>query len=285
MIATRRQDRLSAWLARLREYGWVAPANIDTSSVLSTIEPPLMLNEMPREVSKAQIQRALFELGITLNLSQGNATQNEIMQRLALLSLDEMQNIHDQLQERFAKRVSSITEMVLAFLIPIYIWQSLMIEEINTHIASQVILGSRGKHGKHKNEMDSRASFQLWFLQRFGDYLAFSAATSVPLSESKTVSRAISYGGTGRAAYYYTLERNLQDILTDGAEGYIVQYVAMDDPRTCNPCHDAQGYYLPTDGPYPGEVCLGQAYCRCKRVLIFDPYTYRMLLDKKRSAN
>lgn len=282
MIAANKSERLASWIARLYDYGWAAPANIDVSIALSRVEPPLMLKEMPQNLTDEHIRRALFELGIVMKLTSAQKTQSDILERLALLRLDEMYEIHEEIHDRFIKRVSSITNTMLALLIPIYIWQMLMIDEIASHIAAQTILGSRGKYSSYKNYMNNKMQFQLWFIQRFGDYLAYAFSTGTPASEPRTINRAASYGGTGRAAFYQTLEKHLKDILTDGTEGYIVQYVAKDDPRTCQPCHDAQGYYLPTHGPYPGEVCLGQAFCRCTRVIIYDPYTYRIIVEEQK---
>ena len=80
------------------------------------------------------------------------------------------------------------------------------------------------------------------------------------------------YSGGGRALFFEAWETSA------GYEaGWVVRYEAVDDSATCSPCRLAEGYYLPGDGPYPGEVCLGGGACRCARWPVFDETLYRQL--------
>lgn len=55
--------------------------------------------------------------------------------------------------------------------------------------------------------------------------------------------------------------------------GWIVDYIARDDPATCDPCSEAAaaGPYLPGAGPMPGEICEGGGNCRCIRIPRWSP--------------
>jgi hypothetical protein len=73
------------------------------------------------------------------------------------------------------------------------------------------------------------------------------------------------YAGAGRALWYRIAE-------ADAADGWVVDYISVDDSGTCSPCINAEanGPYLFGEGPYPGEVCLGRGRCRCQRQPRFD---------------
>ena len=91
--------------------------------------------------------------------------------------------------------------------------------------------------------------------------------------------RAAQYGGIGRAIYFMSYEALGLPRQGDGsAPGVVIRYVAIDDAGTCSPCHNAQGYYLPGQGPYPGQICLGRHHCRCRRETLYDPAMYFSLL-------
>lgn len=76
------------------------------------------------------------------------------------------------------------------------------------------------------------------------------------------------------------LVRRKQLTLESGAEaGYVVDYRAVDDRGTCDPCLQAEqnGPYLANEGPMPAAVCLGRGRCRCRRELVYDPAAYARL--------
>lgn len=128
---------------------------------------------------------------------------------------------------------------------------------------------------------------QAAYLQRFADQLsAGRLAAAVEDDDRRGVlalwaawgaaylaRRAASYSGVGRGVFFAALEGS-------GAEagpGWVIRYEARDDDRTCSRCADAQGYYLPGDGPMPGEICYGGGACRCERIAVYDPAMYAQL--------
>ena len=115
---------------------------------------------------------------------------------------------------------------------------------------------------------------QAAYVSRFADDVAIRALRGKPMSAGEMGARAALYAGAAYGLYFYAHEA------TEGAgrEGYVSKYAARDDRNTCTRCHAAEGYYLPTDGPYPGSVCLGRSRCRCVRTLEYNPAEYRRLM-------
>lgn len=91
-------------------------------------------------------------------------------------------------------------------------------------------------------------------------------------SEAAIGARLELYSGAGRAEWF----RGSED---DADDGEVVDYEALDDVSTCHPCLFAEerGPYLPGQGPFPGEVCLGRGRCRCVRRKRSDPRARREL--------
>lgn len=127
---------------------------------------------------------------------------------------------------------------------------------------------------------------QAAYLQRFADQLAalrlYRAmpaarrdATGPGLAEwtaAYIAHRLASYSGAARGLFFAASEGGAAY-----GPGWIVRYIARDDDRTCSACYDAQGYYLPGEGPMPGDVCYGGGACRCRREAIYDPARYAAL--------
>lgn len=94
-------------------------------------------------------------------------------------------------------------------------------------------------------------------------------------SPEKRAERAKLYTGNARGALFRIMEG-----LSTVMEGWVSHYVAKGDKNTCQACMRAQGWYLPTRGPFPGQVCRGRARCRCIRTLVFDPARYKLLTSR-----
>lgn len=92
--------------------------------------------------------------------------------------------------------------------------------------------------------------------------------------EGYVANRSKLYSGAGRALWFQLSEES-------AATGWVVDYVAVDDKGTCEPCHAAEreGPYLPTYGPMPGAVCKGRGRCRCTRELRYDFQMWQLLVD------
>lgn len=113
------------------------------------------------------------------------------------------------------------------------------------------------------DEVLTMIQVQLAYLSRFADSVAVNK-----VSEGQMMQRSRMYSGAGRASFFRENGRS------NAQEGWVVDYVALDDRFTCEPCRqaEAEGPYLPDDpsAPMPGTICLGRGYCRCVRFLRFD---------------
>lgn len=118
------------------------------------------------------------------------------------------------------------------------------------------------------------ANAPLVALAAYGEATALRSLQGEPYSEAYHANRSILYAG-GALAVFYVLAS--QEYI--GREGWIVRYIAHDDPRTCLACSasDFDGPYLPGRAPEPGEVCLGRGYCRCELRFEYNPVEYKRL--------
>lgn len=110
------------------------------------------------------------------------------------------------------------------------------------------------------------------YLQRFVEEIAMREALGKPYSEGYVRERFQMYGGAAIGAMFQTIEAGLP-------EGWVIDYIAIDDDFTCTPCirSEENGPYLPAEGPMPAVVCLGKRRCRCNRVPRYDPQEYERL--------
>jgi len=116
---------------------------------------------------------------------------------------------------------------------------------------------------------------QYGYLERFADEIAFRKLVGRPMSEAAIFDRSRQYGGFAIGMFYRFAEARFARL-----PGYVARYIPIDDGGTCVPCHEAGRieYYLPTEGPMPGEVCVAKGKCRCERIIEFNPAIYRTLL-------
>lgn len=131
-------------------------------------------------------------------------------------------------------------------------------------------LAGNGTDGTRPSN-DDQVSRQLDYLYRFAAETHARRALDDPFSLEYMVNRSLMYGGAVRGAWFLGNESIYSGY------GYVSQYIPIDDRGTCSPCHNAAGYYLPGDGPMPGDICLGGDACRCERVTIYAPEIYAQL--------
>ena len=112
---------------------------------------------------------------------------------------------------------------------------------------------------------------QLTYLYRFAGEAHARQALGNPYSNDYMVNRLSMYGGSVWGAWFRGNEA------ADYDDGYVAHYIAVDDRRTCQACHNAAGYYRINSGPYPGEICYGGGRCRCVRVIEYNPEIARTL--------
>ena len=192
--------------------------------------------------------------------------------------IDEIQAAYEANVATLARQVATTQIIVSPDRAPIQYtvqrWQQEMSGEIADHLVRQV-MGAQGWEQLTVAQQQRLAEIlarENAYLGRFADTLALRRAQGNPLSEGYIRIRAESYAGVGRAEAFLTNE------LRAGAEaGWVYEYQAVDDAGTCSPCHDARGYYLANQGPYPGAVCLGRSRCRCRRVATYAPDIYARL--------
>ncbi len=152
-------------------------------------------------------------------------------------------------------------------------WQHGMAELIKRNLVENAIVGAgRNLTALELSQMTPMAQEQLAFLARFADAIALGRVTDNPMSFAAIAARSDLYGRMGIAFNAF-----FEELSGDYGPGWVVQYIAIDDRGTCSACHGAQGLYLPSEGPMPGEICFGGMRCRCRRELRFDPGAYARL--------
>lgn len=156
-------------------------------------------------------------------------------------------------------------------------WHAIMMREQRSYIARQMTAGlGRALTVPEMDEVNRLSRQQNTFLKGFADLVSARRILGRDLSQGYLTNRSLQYGGVGWGAWFRGNE-----IAQGGGDGKIIIYIAVDDPRTCSPCHEAAaaGPYLPGSDhiPYPGEVCRGHGLCRCKHKVVFDMETWRRL--------
>jgi hypothetical protein len=171
----------------------------------------------------------------------------------------------DKAQDDFMATVAALKFSSLS------IWHGEMRDILIDYLAEQAQTGAqRILDDDEVGILTGNIAVQLAFLARFADAIA-----SGRQADSGVEARSVLYAGEGRALWY---QQNGQ---TNALYGWVVDYIAIDDKRTCGPCSaaEARSPYLPDDpnAPMPGRICRGRGYCRCTRQLRYDPPTYLRL--------
>ena len=152
-------------------------------------------------------------------------------------------------------------------------WQGAMQGTI-TDYAHQMAVAGAGTLPRQqvRDSVDERLAEQWGYLAGFAVTVAAKKTTEQPMSLVAIAARAGLYGAAGWASWFVGNEQ-------DANAGYVCNYISRDDRGTCGPCSEAErnGPYLPSQGPYPGSVCLGAGNCRCERVTVYDPEAYARL--------
>ena len=154
-------------------------------------------------------------------------------------------------------------------------WQAGVLDVIRKYYATMTLIGYRGEFS---DVVTARLNGELRNVERYlmalsGEILV-SQLNERPFSERLTQHRALLFGGAGWMLGHWANEMDGGDV------GWVVDYIDVDDHRTCNPCRVAgrESPYLPGEGPMPGVICLGRYYCRCERVLRYDIDAYMRLI-------
>lgn len=167
--------------------------------------------------------------------------------------------IRDQLQNGFARYVTRLAKVALR---DVDRWEERMKRAVRNHFTAQAIVARR--RGLLPSEMlelgRGPLKTQLDYVTNFAKDIRAANRLKRPLKEGYIASRSKLYSGAARGIYYRMNEEGTK-------AGFVIDYISRDDQGTCSPCLVAEqkGPYLPGEGPYPGEVCLGRGHCRCER--------------------
>jgi hypothetical protein len=181
-------------------------------------------------------------------------------------------------QSVFERNVTNLAAALSNGDIALMDWQRSMLAEVEDHVLQQMYLanGDAVLTPLQRARLQTHVAEQGAYLQRFADQAALRAGQGTPFAEGYIANRSRLYGGAGRGEFFRGSEE-AGVARGDVGDGVVVRYIAVDDKGTCSPCHNAQGYYLPGDGPMPGAICLGAGYCRCRREPEYNPSMYRNL--------
>lgn len=207
---------------------------------------------------------------------------------------DQQINIAHQAMEVFDRDVRQLAQDVLEGSIRGRDWHSQMIVSLRQHLLQQAQLGKGAPLTPDElSEIQDLMREDARFLKRFADEVAVrnelaESAEEIaerrlqqegrevteeavqelaeelrgrPMTEDEIAARARQYKANAYEEFWRKGEEQIDDA------DVVVDYVAVDDQNTCSPCYQAEqnGPYLPGQGVFPGEVCLGGGHCRCVR--------------------
>jgi hypothetical protein len=189
----------------------------------------------------------------------------------------------DMIQDYHATQAGDLAEDLAAGRLSIEDWQR-RVRTLNQSVTRAMAeLGAGRDLRGMRDRLTAIQRTQAAYLQRFAEQIAarrLIAANpqlfptgAAGLTVNQIAARVRLYTGAGRALFFEGAEQDRQ-----GDAGWVIRYEARDDPDTCSPCSAAEGYYLPGEGPYPGDVCLGAGNCRCVRFAVFAPDVYARLI-------
>ncbi len=184
----------------------------------------------------------------------------------------------DALQTAFEAQARQFAADLAAGRLTLADWQATFGQAVRQHLAAQTLAGAgtRTLSPAQLTRLDALARRETAYLSRFADQIVVAQAQGKPLTEAQIGARSEQYAGTARGEFFRAAE--LAERQNGGlADGYVIEYVAVGDKHTCDPCLSAVGYYLPGAGPYPGQVCYGRSRCRCRRLWVYDPARYAEL--------
>jgi len=191
----------------------------------------------------------------------------------------------DALQARYEQAVETLAERLASGALSVAGWQGAMLETLRLHLLAQAGAGNGGVVPREMTgEIEAALTREAAYLSRWADQIVAGllvtppgGATGAALSLAALTSRAGLYGGSGWALWYRANE------LDYTRRGYVVDYIARDDERTCDAClsAEANGPYLPGAGPYPGTICRGGGRCRCERRERYDLAAWQRLTGQR----
>jgi hypothetical protein len=252
-----------------------------TAGELVYVQEPLQPSQAIRGVERDDdlLRAALAALLAVLLFSMGGRrTFGPPLETFHLLPLTTRIFTIDELQTAFERQTRSLARQLGAGQLDLAGWQTAMQTELRQHLTAQTMagLGRDTLTPRELARLNTLARQETAYLARFADQIAIAQAQGTPLSVAQIGARSELYAGAGRGEFFRAVETSA---IADGriGPGNVVRYVAIGDANTCSPCLAAVGYYLPGEGPVPGQVCRGHGRCRCRRMWLFDPARYAEL--------
>lgn len=218
----------------------------------------------------------LISFGVVSGSIQSRALAEQlVLLDLALRSMPESTKIliREALREEFKTEAARLAGIAAGG--DVARWQKRMADLIRRNSIEQRIIGSSRLLGAGEiAQVEASIERQLAFLSRFADQIALARASGKPLSEEYIANRSTLYGGNGYAEFFRGEGAEFLETTSD-LSNWVYYYVSVDDDSTCGPClaAEAAGPYGSDDPfiPYPGDICLGGARCRCSLIAVYDP--------------
>ena len=197
---------------------------------------------------------------------------------LALALLVARETARRQLRDDFDADARRLADAVAKGRLKVADWQGLLWDTVQLHTLAQATGGAgRTLTAEQIAALREELAKQGGYLSRFADVVAKGVMVGAAMGVAAIAARSIQYGAAGWAWSFKARP--------DPGRGWVEDYIAKDDERTCGPCLDAEeaGPYLPGDpnSPYPGDVCEGGGNCRCERVPDYDLDAWRELTGER----
>lgn len=227
-------------------------------------------------IEQAQKLRQMFMNGdireddLPLPLEQAKEKSNDIISILAMKRLFLTVKRTDIAERKLGRNLTMQNYEAEATQLGTYLGGGLTVNAWHTLTRRNIALSMyanwlNGNGTDTEPNIDSMIDEQLTYLYRFAGEQSAMSLLGTPFSEEYTVNRSLLYGGAVWASWFYGNESVSYD------DGYVAQYIAVDDGKTCNPCMRAVGYYRINEGVMPGQVCYGGSRCRCERIVVYAP--------------
>lgn len=242
---------------------------------------PVRLSDLPGRLTPEELAVAMQAVAVRLTPTQAarflsTATRPVTTQTPPEVRRFLRERLRNSFRADYERRVAGITQ-AMADGGDVAGWQKLMLREQRSYIARQMTAGlGRALAAPELETVNTLTIQQQNYLYRFAGEISARRALGNPYTPAYLQNRAAQYGGVGWEVFF----RGNENVEARG-DGYVARYDAVDDHRTCGPCLEAQrnSPYLPSAGPFPGQVCRAHGRCRCRREIVFDMDAWRELTE------
>jgi len=270
------RDRVIALLTRAVRDGWLTEE--EAHDLLARYDQGEGIFDAPLELEDAitgidqETDRDWLAAAVLLGLAFISRTNRVLIHDGHFARMERA----NQTQTDFEINARALAEGLANGVLTVAEWQAEMSEELRYYITAMYQLGLSVPADQLTATQLTRLSNLIRqeqaYLSRFADQIAVKLLQGNKLSGKGLALRSWLYAGSGRGLFF-AAEEEAQRL----QPGWVCYYEAIGDTNTCIPCRESVGYYLPTQGPMPGQVCLGHGRCRCRRLWLYDPQRYQEL--------